>query len=513
MKRLLLLILVANLLIASQCFPGPEVFMQGGVIGYEVDVYIDFEDGSNGDTITPAILSNGTHIGSWVSPFTTTGTPSSLFTVSTSAQQSLHYAVKVGSNVYTDSGSTRGIRFNPNGVVDNICAKFTLEGGPYSTASFGGYYKTSNSGADPSSVVFGLISGGSDYVVTHYVSGGVHINTGESCSNIDGTTTGKIIINPNTSYYFTGLFSDTSESAPHQLWMFETDDWTLSGICTIPVGFASGGSTDTFVVGRCGDDATASSGVWDFDNLILSYSGVFPLVPGTIKVSTPHYSIDSGTYSESQSVSIVDLVPGSSILYCIDTDGTCNPSTSYSSPINISISGSHLRAKAEKAGWTTSNTKDASYTIVSDSAIFDNTGISSDSNDYIDSSNAAGRRFTIASEKNITRYKINLEDANHAGRVIAQLYTDSSGTIGSAITGTDVYKDNTLIPFGSFSVIEFNLTTPHALSPGTYWLVLKTENTGLFYFPYGSSSGITSSFRAAGGPISDYTLGIGVWGY
>ncbi len=80
-------------------------------------------------------------------------------------------------------------------------------------------------------------------------------------------------------------------------------------------------------------------------------------------LNSPEFSIPSGSYSSSQSVSISTSESGTTIYYT--TDGTL-PSTSSSiyngSPVTISSTGS-LRAIATKAGFTNSQPSDATYLI------------------------------------------------------------------------------------------------------------------------------------------------------
>ncbi|PJI10211.1 MULTISPECIES: cellulose binding domain-containing protein [Clostridium] len=89
--------------------------------------------------------------------------------------------------------------------------------------------------------------------------------------------------------------------------------------------------------------------------------------PGTSisKVVSPVFSVPSGKYNSTQTVSISSATPGATIYYT--TDGS-NPNTNsaiYSSPINVS-KNEMVKAYAVNAGMKDSDITSASYTIVSE---------------------------------------------------------------------------------------------------------------------------------------------------
>ncbi len=83
----------------------------------------------------------------------------------------------------------------------------------------------------------------------------------------------------------------------------------------------------------------------------------------TLTVATPSYDHDAGTYYPSTSVTITDSTTSGAIVYCTDTDNTCTPVTSYSTPVTVSVTGTYLRSKATKSSYNDSAVKSALYTI------------------------------------------------------------------------------------------------------------------------------------------------------
>jgi len=93
--------------------------------------------------------------------------------------------------------------------------------------------------------------------------------------------------------------------------------------------------------------------------------------PPPQQVADPIFSLAGGTYSGTQSVSITDTTPGSTIFYT--TDGT-NPATSatgttkqYTGALSVATSQT-IKAIATASGLTTSNVVSAAYNITSQAA-------------------------------------------------------------------------------------------------------------------------------------------------
>jgi len=82
-------------------------------------------------------------------------------------------------------------------------------------------------------------------------------------------------------------------------------------------------------------------------------------------VSTPTYNNDTGSYVTTVSVTISDATGGAAIIYCTATGSDCSPvgGTTYSVPVVITVTATHLCSYATHAGMTDSATKCGTYTI------------------------------------------------------------------------------------------------------------------------------------------------------
>lgn len=124
-----------------------------------------------------------------------------------------------------------------------------------------------------------------------------------------------------------------------------------------------------------------------------------------------------------------------------------------------------------------------------DSAIFDDTAAGAYTTMLIAGSSYGspytGTQFTTSASKVITELRLWCwDDGTDFGSIIAQIYTDSANTIGSAIAGTSATVAGTSIPNGvaNGAVVNFTLASTYTLSAGTYWLVFKStgHNDALF---------------------------------
>ena len=115
----------------------------------------------------------------------------------------------------------------------------------------------------------------------------------------------------------------------------------------------------------------------------------------------------------------------------------------------------------EGGGCTTSN----------DASIYDQTGLSLPDYAHItgtDHSNLpVAEQFTLAGATTITAYVIDIIAITTSGQVTASLYTDSSGSLGSKISGTEVLQT-----ISSTGVNTLALATPKTGVSGTVWLVI-----------------------------------------
>lgn len=118
-------------------------------------------------------------------------------------------------------------------------------------------------------------------------------------------------------------------------------------------------------------------------------------------------------------------------------------------------------------------------------AIFDDTAITKAGNLYLAQTNIAAVQFTISETVTITEYKASLQDLNGTGSMVLQMYTDSSNSIGSAITGTDVSVGHASISDASEGIVTFTLGTPKTgVTAGTYWLKLTASSGAAFLGTY-----------------------------
>jgi chitobiase/beta-hexosaminidase-like protein len=61
-------------------------------------------------------------------------------------------------------------------------------------------------------------------------------------------------------------------------------------------------------------------------------------------------------------VSLADTSPSPTITYCQDTNNTCTPASTYSSPVTVSTTG-YLRSAAQTSGWSQSAVTSCQYSI------------------------------------------------------------------------------------------------------------------------------------------------------
>jgi hypothetical protein len=82
-------------------------------------------------------------------------------------------------------------------------------------------------------------------------------------------------------------------------------------------------------------------------------------------VATPTYNNDTGSYVTTVSVTISDATGGAAIIYCTNVGSDCSPvgGTSYTTPVTITVTATHLCSYATHAGLTSSATKCGTYTI------------------------------------------------------------------------------------------------------------------------------------------------------
>ena len=384
MKKLSLVFLFAALAHAQFTVPTYSAGMTTPP-GYAVNLYNDFESGSNGDTITAVNINPHGTVCTW----NITNGVGPLQKISTAQAWTLPNPVSVGGVNYSGTPSTRSFMYDPNGTTNESYAICNFTATP-NVSFFEDYYTTASPASNnfPLSIVQGIASGGDDYVVTHWT--GECGDVSHFGIHITATGTNPVCLSPNTHYWIEGLYCRTCSwngGGYHYLLIFNPATSQLVGSIRAAVGFSVSADATEFDTGRHGADGSAGVGQWYNDNQILRMDGAFPLGVFTPVANAPTYDNGTGTYVNTVTVHASDLVPttdlGTStdgIQYCTDTAGTCTPGSTgtthgtltctYGSGgivgcggVTITTTGTHLRTQAVSTGWTSSSITDATYTI------------------------------------------------------------------------------------------------------------------------------------------------------
>lgn len=129
----------------------------------------------------------------------------------------------------------------------------------------------------------------------------------------------------------------------------------------------------------------------------------------------------------------------------------------------LTATAGYVAIKKVVAGCTTAN----------DSALFDYTGNDLPEYAYItgtDGSNdPVAIQFVTSGTMTLTEYNIQITDGIvTAGDIIASIYTDSGGSLGTQVTGT-----SKVLNISTLGLKTFTLDTPKTGLNGTYWLVIN----------------------------------------
>lgn len=159
---------------------------------------------------------------------------------------------------------------------------------------------------------------------------------------------------------------------------------------------------------------------------------------------------------------------------------------------------------AAAVGCTTSN----------DSAIDNDTGISTASYMLVNTSYPLAWQFTTSGSTTITEYAIVIRDVDATGSVTVALYTNNgSNQVGDLVADTTVtLAQGDISDYPTYETQLFTLSTPKTGINGTYWVrVSMASGTGSYNIPYASHTGgrILSSDP---GYYDNYTLGVAVYG-
>jgi len=98
------------------------------------------------------------------------------------------------------------------------------------------------------------------------------------------------------------------------------------------------------------------SSCWKMDNPLD------PEVNANLKVASPIFHPDGGTYPQGQTVTITCASSGATIRYTTDGAEPGSNSAIYTGPVSVQVPAT-IKAKAFKAGWPDSQTSTASYTL------------------------------------------------------------------------------------------------------------------------------------------------------
>src|ERR1017187_437164 len=235
--------------------------------GYPVDLYLDFESGSNGDSITATNAHpRGSACTYGAGLFTYADSGAAGFqTISTVYPTIIPKNVSVGGYVGNGAPNTRSYNYTPGADACSGQCKSAYTQCQWNpglpNVSFGEYYTTTNADSVHGySIVSGFISGGGDYVVTHQVpcsgGAGIHINSSDS---------GCFPTVPGHTYYISGLYQETGTypdgvGGKHWLLIFDpSQSYLLVGKVSLPVGTNGGSNALAFVLGRDGADSYAGA--------------------------------------------------------------------------------------------------------------------------------------------------------------------------------------------------------------------------------------------------------------
>ena len=202
-----------------------------------------------------------------------------------------------------------------------------------------------------------------------------------------------------------------------------------------------------------------NNGTYGFACYATSTGGALSLYKkvssNTNTVSTPTFSVPSGTYTTSQSVEISCTTEGTTIYYTTDGADPTTSSSTYSNPISVTVSGTVIKALAVK-GTDQSSIASATYTIVPESPV-------------IAIENAV---LTITAGSGLTiRYTLNESEPTASSTEYTAPVTLTESCTVKAIA-IDTYGNKSAVVTGKFTKIENT-------SPGSNYFTLVTDASTL----------------------------------
>lgn len=244
--------------------------------GFPPTTFSDFENSTDGTTLTSTIIANGTHCGNLV--IAAHGATTTSMTVSTAAQKAQVTAKTACGTNYTDSGGTRGIKFNVGATTSFYYSLTWVSTSDNATAGF--WVKTDIPTSDTGFYAMGSIANGlgSDFASLMISNGLMYLET-QANPNGSPDTGSKFSYTISTWYYITIQFKKYIDgTTKHSFNIYDTSAGLLSAQ-TKAAQSSSPSAPNEFTLGRGGDSGTPTASVW-IDGLSLDYAtGVFPILP------------------------------------------------------------------------------------------------------------------------------------------------------------------------------------------------------------------------------------------
>lgn len=273
--------------------------------------YVDFEDSTDGTTITTDILAASTHCGNGIWSLTTS--PITGMTISSDAQKQLPSPVTTCGTQYTDTG-TRGLRYDISQTGRYAAYRWSTTS---SSTSVGFFFQITVSDTNYYSVFNINGQAGLDYAAVNVHAGAIRLEVGSQI------VSSPISISPNTWYWVTMQYN---AGGTHYLQVYDTTTWSLIG--NISNGATGNDPPISISMGRTGSETGFPSAYWYYDNIIVDYlTAKFPIVPGapqssvSITVTPANSSIAqgatqqftaTGTYSDGSTQNLTSTATWSS---------------------------------------------------------------------------------------------------------------------------------------------------------------------------------------------------------
>jgi trimeric autotransporter adhesin len=157
------------------------------------------------------------------------------------------------------------------------------------------------------------------------------------------------VISPATGTYITNQTVTIADSTPGATIYYTTDGSTPSAQST-PY-------TAPFLVSRTGTNVQAIAAATGYTNSAIA------LATYTLQAVTPVLNPPGGTYSGSQSVAITTTTAGAAIYYTTNGNAPTIESTLYSGPIQVTQSGTTIKAIAALSGYENSPAASGTYIL------------------------------------------------------------------------------------------------------------------------------------------------------